>query len=152
SSDYQYVEAPSVELYNLSSDPGEAKNLAPQQTAVTAVMKDKLQSLISRFPPPERTATNAGLSPDAAEKLHALGYVAFRSAASSSSSNENLADPKDKLWEFNAILKAGDAFELGRFADGQALLQLVRDKDPNMYLVPFMLGESYLRRGDWQQA
>ena len=63
-----------------------------------------------------------------------------------------MPDPKTKLWEFNAILKAADTFKTGASEDGEAALAKVRESDPKMYIVPFMLGENALRRQDWQRA
>jgi superkiller protein 3 len=63
-----------------------------------------------------------------------------------------LPDPKSKLWEFNAILDAGDAFHAGDFPTGEALLARVQEKDPQMSAVPYMLGEAALRQQKWDQA
>ena len=63
-----------------------------------------------------------------------------------------LPDPKSKLWEFNAILEAGDAFHSGDFHSGGSLLAQVQKKDPQMYIVPFMLGEAATRRQKWDEA
>jgi Flp pilus assembly protein TadD len=63
-----------------------------------------------------------------------------------------LADPKDKLWEFNAILKAGDAFQRREDDQAEALLTEVQQKDPQIYVIPFMLGEAALRRQNWERA
>ncbi len=116
---YHYIEAPVPELYDVVADPPEKNNLASQQTATVAVLKDKLQALLRRnpFKPQENTAV--GLSPDALEKLRALGYVAYRSPVSPEALAAGLPDPKSKLWEFNAILKAGDAFRAGDFPAGE---------------------------------
>ena len=134
------------------ADPPEKNNLASQQTATVAVLKDKLQSLLRQNPfKPQETGTS-GLSPDALEKLRALGYVAYRSPVSPEALAAGLPDPKNKLWEFNAILEAADAFQGGDFDRGKTLLAKVREKDPAMYVVPFMLGENALRRQDWDEA
>jgi tetratricopeptide (TPR) repeat protein len=66
--------------------------------------------------------------------------------------NKGLADPKDKLWEFNAILKAGDAFQHREDDQAETLLTEVQQKDPQIYVIPFMLGEAALRRQNWQRA
>ncbi len=107
------------ELYDVVADPQEKNNLASQQTATVAVLKDKLQALLRRnpFKPQENAAS--GLSPDALEKLRALGYVAYRSPVSPEALAAGLPDPKNKFWEFNAILKAGDAFRAGDFPAGE---------------------------------
>src|SRR6266851_2702442 len=92
------------------------------------------------------------LSPDAQEKLRALGYFGFRAAVSPESLKQGLADPKDKLWEFNSILKAQDAFQRKEDDRAEALLTEVQQKDPQIYVIPFLLGESALRRQDWERA
>jgi Tfp pilus assembly protein PilF len=63
-----------------------------------------------------------------------------------------LADPKDKLWEFNSILKAGDAFRVSDFSTGEQLLLQVRSKDPQVSAIPYMLGEAALRQHNWDAA
>ena len=149
---YHYIEAPVPELYDVLADPQEKNNLAPEQTATVAVLEDKLQSLLRRNPFKPAEGGGAGLSPDALEKLRALGYVAYRSPVSPEALAAGLPDPKSKLWEFNAILEAGDAFHAGDFSAGAALLARVQEKDPQMYIVPFMLGEGAAREQKWGEA
>jgi choline-sulfatase len=149
---YHYIEAPVPELYDVMADPQEKNNLASQQAATVAVLKDKLQALLRRdpFTPQENAAV--GVSPDALEKLRALGYVAYRSPVSPEALAAGLPDPKNKLWEFNAILEAGDAFRAGDFPAGETLLSQVEEKDPQMYAVPFMRGEAAARQQKWKDA
>ena len=113
---YHYIEAPEPELYDLTADPGEKNNLARQQTATVAVLEDKLQTLLRQNPYKPAENGTSGLSPDALEKLRALGYVAYRSPVSPEALAAGLPDPKSKLWEFNAILEAGDAFHADDYA------------------------------------
>ena len=63
-----------------------------------------------------------------------------------------MADPKSKLWEFNSILEAEDALRVGDAAKGKSLLLAVREKDPAMYIVPFVLGEAALKQAKWDEA
>ncbi|MGH9501906.1 MAG: sulfatase-like hydrolase/transferase [Terriglobales bacterium] len=149
---YHYIEAPIPELYDVTVDPQEKNNLAPQQTATVAVLQEKLQSLLRRDPFKPTENKDSTLSPDALEKLRALGYVAYRSPVSPEALAAGLPDPKSKLWEFNAILQAGDAFQAGDFHSGDTLLAEVQEKDPRLYIVYFMRGETAARRGDWTEA
>jgi choline-sulfatase len=149
---YHYIEAPTPELYDVVADPQEKNNLAPQQIATVAVLEDKLQSLLRQNPFQPAQSGNSGLSPDAMEKLRALGYVAYRSPVSPEALSAGLPDPKDKLWEFNAILEAGDTFRSGDFPAGQALLARVEQNDPQMYVVPFIRGEAAARQQKWEEA
>jgi tetratricopeptide (TPR) repeat protein len=149
---YHYIEAPTPELYDVVADPREENNIAAKQTATVAVLAHRLQELLQRnpFKPVENAAS--GVSPDALEKLRALGYVAYRSPISPEALAAGLPDPKTRLWELNAILEAGDAFHSGNFPAGEALLAKVRESDPKLYIVPFMLGESALRQKNWAEG
>jgi arylsulfatase A-like enzyme/tetratricopeptide (TPR) repeat protein len=149
---YHYIDAPEPELYDLSSDPAEKTNVIASQSATAAVLKEKLHSLMQHNPykPPE--GGNSNLSPDALEKLRALGYVAYHSPVSPEALAAGLPDPKSKLEAFNSILAAEDAFHASDFDKGQQLLAKVREQDPKMYLVPFMLGEAANARKDWEEA
>jgi choline-sulfatase len=149
---YHYIEAPTPELYDVVADPQEKNNLASQQAATVAVLEDKLQALLRQNPFKAGESGTSGLSPDALEKLRALGYVAYRSPVSAEALAAGLPDPKSKLREFNAILEAGDAFRSGDFQAGETLLAQVQEKNPQMYIIPFMLGEAATRQQKWEEA
>jgi len=149
---FHFIEAPRPELYDLTSDPGETKNIASEQPAVVAVLREKLQTLLARDPFREQAAGKGNMSPEAQDKLRALGYFGFRAAVSPESLRQGLADPKDKIEEFNAILKAEDAFQQKRDDDAEALLRKVQEQDAKIYVIPFLLGESDLRRENWEKA
>lgn len=149
---YEYIEAPKPELYDLQADPGETHNIAVNRTAVATVMKEALASRLAKKTTASSSATSAQLSPDAIEKLRALGYMAFKSPVSTAALNSGLSDPKDKIAEFNAILEAADDFQAAKFQEGAALLKSVEEKDPEMYLIPFMVGEAETRQEQWAEA
>jgi choline-sulfatase len=151
--DLHFVEAPNPELYDLRIDPKEKQNRVAERTAAASVMKDKL----AQMKPEPSLNQNQGtprraLDSEAAEKLRALGYMAYRSSAAAAALKSELVDPKDKIDEFNAILAGTDAIKIGDFEKGETLLNAVLQKDPTMYLVPFMLGEAALRQRQWQRA
>jgi len=81
-----------------------------------------------------------------------LGYVAYHSPVSPEALAAGLPDPKTKLEEFNSILSAEDSFHANDFEKGEQLLTKVREQDPKMYIVPFMLGEAGLAKKDWPEA
>jgi tetratricopeptide (TPR) repeat protein len=148
---YHYIEAPAPELYDLSTDPGEKNNIFSQQTATVSDLKDKLQKLLAEKPF-HPTTGGSGVSPDAQQKLQALGYVSFRSPVSKDALSKDLPDPKTKITEFNTILRAEDAFHAGDNEAGRKLLSEITASDPGMYIVPFLLGEASLREQKWPEA
>jgi arylsulfatase A-like enzyme/Tfp pilus assembly protein PilF len=148
---YQYIDAPKQELYNLRGDPAETKNAANDSPAVTSAFKATLDERASKFAARAETG-GSQLSADAAEKLRALGYVASKAPISEEALKRGLADPKDKLPTFNAILSATDALEAGEYDQVTELLARVRESDPEMYLAPFLLGQSAARQEHWTDA
>jgi arylsulfatase A-like enzyme/Tfp pilus assembly protein PilF len=149
---YHYIEAPVPELYDLEADPAETNNLASQQSATVAVLKDKLRSLLKINPFTPDASKSPALSPDTAEKLRALGYVAYRSPVSAEALAAGLPDPKSKVQQFNSILKAQDAFRAQDFETGQQLLSKVLEQAPQISSVPFMLGQAALHQKKWDEA
>ena len=149
---FHFIEAPKPELYDLETDPGETRNIASEQPATVAVLREKMQVLLAHNPFTRQNAGAGNLSPDAQEKLRALGYFGFRAAVSPESLKNGLADPKDKLWEFNSILRAQDAFERKDDDQAENLLAEVQQKDPQIYVIPFLLGESALRQQNWEKT
>ncbi|MGC1788606.1 MAG: sulfatase-like hydrolase/transferase [Terriglobales bacterium] len=149
---FHFIEAPKPELYDLEADPGETHNIAAEQPATVAVFQEKLRTLLADNPFTRQAGSAGNLSPDAQDKLRALGYFGFRGPVSAESLKQGLADPKDKLWEFNAFLKATDDFQRHEDDQAEALLHEVQQKDPRIYVIPFMLGESYLRQQNWDVA
>jgi choline-sulfatase len=149
---YHYIDAPKPELYDLAADPGEKNNLAAQQPATMEVLKSKLQALMRDRPFTPDAKAGASLPPETAEKLRALGYVAYHSPVTAETLAGNLPDPKDKIEEFQTILQAEDALHAGDFAAGEAQLQKIQEKDPKLYIVPFYLGESALAQQKYADA
>ena len=148
---YEYVSAPHRELYNHQEDPQQSRNLVATQPAVVAALAKKLQDLISRYPAAD-IPSGSGPSEDVAEKLRALGYVSSRSPVPVEAIAKGLPDPKDKVNEMNLILRATDALEAGRTAEGRQLLEQARESDPGLYLIPFLMGQAALRERDWHAA
>ena len=153
---YHYIDAPQAELYDEIADPGENNNLASQQPAIVAVLKEKLRLRLKNNPFATQAKGAGGLDEDILKKLRALGYFGYRSAVyrsgSTSGLDSGLPDPKERLWEFNATLDASEAFGEQDFQKGESLLNQVREKDPQQYIIPFMLGEVALRQRLWEQA
>jgi arylsulfatase A-like enzyme/Flp pilus assembly protein TadD len=149
---FHFIDAPSAELYDVVADPDEKSNLAPLQGATVAVLRQKLQAILLRESHQPAPGAPSALSPEAQEKLRALGYFAYRSPVPQATLLEGLADPKTKLSEFNALLEAQDAVHAGDYTRGRSLLNAIREKDPRMYIVPFYLGAAALEQKEWEEA
>lgn len=147
---YQFIEAPKAELYDLGADPQQRVNLAAKDEKTVGALRQQLEGLAQRYAAKRSAAPGEPADAQAAEKLRSLGYVAYRAPAPKP--GEKLSDPKDKLREFNAILKATDAFSAGDLARGRVMLRVLQKTEPNLYLIPFLLGEGASREGKWVEA
>ena len=146
---YHYIEAPRPELYLRDGDPAETRNLMDEQSAVAGVLRAQLQQ---RWKPYESVAPSHSLDDAATAKLRALGYFAYQAPVSEATLRHPLADPKDKLDEFNSILRASDLIAAGHYSQAEALLGQIRRHDSSLYVVPFMQGELALRQQQAPQA
>jgi choline-sulfatase len=149
---YQFIEAPKPELYDLRNDPAEKQNLIADQPAVGSVMDQELKNLVLRYAPHDSPTGGSQLDAEAVEKLRALGYMAYRSPVSAEALAAGLSDPKDKILDFNTLLDGIDAGKLGDLDGERRRLIQVQETNPNMYLIPFLLGETELKAANWKAA
>jgi arylsulfatase A-like enzyme/tetratricopeptide (TPR) repeat protein len=118
---WKYIEAPRAELYRILDDPGEVRNLAPEQASEVSKIRSRLamhdrQAGVAPVQP--------ALDPEAAARLAALGYVGGGPAAGGTVSG---ADPKDKIREVQAYQRdMRDAMRLFNARDVDGALHLFR--------------------------
>ena len=148
---FHFIEAPWPEIYDLSADPDEKRNLLDQRRAEAEALRAQLADFERRYSAPMAAAKGPPLSPDTLEKLKSLGYVAY-SAPTPVAASSPLPDPKDRLKTFRAILRATDLASLGRVEESNALLMSAQAEEPKLYIVPFMLAENATRARRWDEA
>ena len=130
---YRYVRAPRPELFDLTSDKAELRNLAAERASVAAAMNLWLE---------QRGAGGAASAPeevprDVREKLQALGYVGSGGPRVVSGA---LPDPKDHIQAYEDF-KTGLSLRLaGRREEAVAQLRKVVRANPDMRDAWEMLG------------
>jgi predicted Zn-dependent protease len=147
---YLYIRAPERELYNQSTDPEGAHNLAPSAKAVA----DTLNAQLDAF----RSKTSQSLielaKPDAeqTQKLQALGYVG--SDASTSPDDDKLGgvDPKKKVEVSNLLHDAMFDVEDARYQEAVPLLKRVLAEEPNMPVANMQYGMAQARLKNYAEA
>ena len=95
---FKFIEAPRPELYDLESDPGEARNLYEAQPATTA----KLLALLRTYGPAELPAAPA-LDEASRDRLSALGYVSPSRSSAPPGPPAIWPDPKDMIGVYNDL-------------------------------------------------
>ena len=123
--DRKFIEAPREELYNLAADPGEEINLADAQPARAGQLQDRLVDMVERS---EAGAIDGGatMDPDRVAALRSLGYLGVGGA----SDNDDLADPKDKIEVYAAMMAALGEWQAGETEEALRIIDEQIAADP----------------------
>jgi len=143
---FKYIEAPKPELYDLSADPGETKNLYDQQRSKATSMRAQMAAVRSGS---SGTSANKSPSAEASAKLRSLGYL---SGSGKASGPEPRIDPKDRIGDFERYVNALTVGSAGKLAESDSVLQSLADKLPDVSEIRFSLGLNQQRQGDWARA
>jgi arylsulfatase A-like enzyme/Flp pilus assembly protein TadD len=146
---YLFIQAPQQELYDVTTDPGATKNLAPSNRAMTARLAKMQEDFVTRVrgnaPEPAQGSTDERT----AEKLRSLGYVASGPANTTASSG---IDPKGRIQVANDLHDANLIIEDGHPERVIPLLERVVASDPQIQTAQFFLGVAYSRQRDYAKA
>ena len=149
---FHYIEAPRPEIYDVTTDPDEKRNLYEQRHAESEALRSQLRDFQRRYKATSDRVEGPPLAPETLEKLKSLGYLAYSAPAAAAAATGALPDPKDRLKTFRSILRATDLASGGRLDESNALLKTVAIEEPRLYLVPFMLAENAARARRWAEA
>jgi arylsulfatase A-like enzyme/Tfp pilus assembly protein PilF len=151
---YHFIDAPRPELYDLSSDPRELKNLYSTQRAVANELRKRLGTLIARLTPAagDKMAESTGLDPALMERLKSLGYVAVSGGGDDVLNDRRLADPKDRIQVYELVSDALDDSQHGRYVESIQKLDQARRIEKDSLPIHYLLALNYYRQNDFQRA
>ncbi|MBI3492199.1 MAG: sulfatase-like hydrolase/transferase [Acidobacteria bacterium] len=144
---YSYIRAPRDELYDLQQDAGERRNVASERESTRVAMRNALEHLTSGA----AIDAPSDVSPDARERLRALGYVGMAPHATGSSATA-LPDPKDKVQVLERYRAAIALVRRGKFDDALSNFQGIVKDNPMMADVWSEIGGLTLRLGRPREA
>ena len=147
---YLYIQAPERELYNQTSDPAEANNLAPKATAVADTLASQLRDF--RGKTAQSLVELAKPDPEQLQKLQALGYVASDSSSESDNKNLTGVDPKSKIEISNLLHDAMFDVEDARYQEAIPLLERVLAQAPDMPVANMQYGMAQARLKNYDKA
>jgi choline-sulfatase len=117
----KYIDAPRPELYDLSADPGETRDLAASRAADVERLRAALAAARGNA-----RSSQASADPAVAERLRALGYVGTGAAAPAGPAE----DPKDALALWQRFEEATWASARGQHAEATAALRRLLAERP----------------------
>jgi arylsulfatase A-like enzyme/Flp pilus assembly protein TadD len=142
---HKLVMAPRPELYDLSKDPGETKNLIDELPDVARALGRELETMVASPAVPQ------SVDRETLEKLKALGY-----AGSTVPSAGELPDPKDRLEVYRVL--NDPAIQSLRLEDGAAFEKALSDlkdvltREPRIPRTYALYGELLLQAGRAKEA
>lgn len=139
---WQYIEAPTPELYSIVNDPKQKSSVLAANRRVYAALRDEL----AKF---DRTlAAPSNISAEEAAKLSALGYL----GGGTVSTDGDLPDPKDRIGDMNAFLEAGTLVQTGRPQEAAEMLEDVLERNPTFVDAWTVLGKAREESGELEKA
>ncbi len=144
---WKFIEAPTLELYDLASDPAETVNLAAREPDRAARMRRALYVLLAT----ESKAAAAGPDRETLQKLAALGYVG---GGGTQGAEDPLSrpDPKAMIGVFNHLREANTALESGRVDDAVRVAASALATDPGNAFAMLILGKAERAHGRYREA
>jgi tetratricopeptide (TPR) repeat protein len=124
--DFHYIEGPAPELYRLSDDPAEHRNLLADEPRVAAA----LRSAIARVA--EEPAAPALEDTETRRRLEALGYLSAPARKTAGTVAEPLLDPKAQLPALRALEEARRRFSSGDLDSARRSLEGLVEAQPAM--------------------
>jgi tetratricopeptide (TPR) repeat protein len=130
---HKYVDLPLAELYNLPADPLEKANILKENRRMTT----KVRQLLAAAAPNANAPADRNISPDEAQKLMSLGYLAGTAAAKKTYTVDD--DPK-KLVDFYARMnQAVSLYQHGEWDQSiEVATKLLKDR-PEMTMAKDLL-------------
>ena len=119
--EWQYIDAPKPELYDLAADPGQKTNLVAEKAGPIRAMKAEVEKRKSAFVAP------AAVDEEHAKKLASLGYLSMTSAPTGT-----LPDPKDEIATLAMLKKGLGLAKAGRLPESVAALEELLARNPRI--------------------
>ncbi len=136
----KYIRAPTPELYDLSSDPGELHNLANEKPDELLSLERKLADLMATtLKGPTFVVKQGMLDEENIRKLESLGYAG--KSMDQLDSNENRRDPKEMVRVLLLTYKARELLDQGEVLPAAKILNKLANVDPANHHVRALLDE-----------
>jgi arylsulfatase A-like enzyme len=127
----KYVQASSIELYDLAADRGETNDVAHERAQACAAARAALARVLAR--PPIAASAPQQRSTELLARIEALGYAS--AGAARPEFPDPLAacarpSPHQRAATFESFLRAAALRAAGRYDEALALLQPIAERDP----------------------
>ena len=143
---HKYISLPEPELYDLESDPAEARNLHGAESGLVAQLAALLPEE-SEWPP-----VAGAVSEEERRALESLGYLGSAGGAALPDTYGPDDDPKRLVDLDRAIQAYSEAFQAGRFGEAERHARRAIERRPGMGLGYRILAQSLLEQDKVDEA
>ncbi len=147
---WKFIDAPKPELYDLSSDPHETRNLYSEKRDIVEKLRDYLAEVIEKYSSKEELKFQ-NLDQETLEKLAALGYIGSFVEEKGIEIRE-LSDPKDKIELFNLLISCKEDTLSGNYHNAIEKIEKILKEEPQIPDAHFSLGNVYWKMGEYEKA
>ncbi|HEY0141236.1 MAG TPA: sulfatase-like hydrolase/transferase [Thermoanaerobaculia bacterium] len=138
---HHFIEAPRAELFDVTSDPREQRDLASTERRTAARFRELLQ------PYGDLAAPVTNIDPEEAAKLAALGYL-----GSATTATGPLPDPKERIGDLRAVREAAHSATRGEVLAAIASLKSVVARSPHFTDAWVLLAQQQEQAGEYGDA
>jgi choline-sulfatase len=142
---YKYIDAPNPEMYDLSSDPLETRNLYSTEQPRAMDIRKRIKALVATAPADKMRAP----APETVDALRSLGYL---SGTPSARHTESPIDPKDRIGDFELYSHALALASAGQLLESNSLLQKLGNRLPDVADIRVSLGLNQQRSSHYAEA
>lgn len=145
---FKYIGAPQPELYDLTSDAGEAHNIEASRPDEAGRLKRMLGAITRSS---VKAQIRGGSDPLIAEQLRSLGYVGY-SPTAAGAEDATLPDPKSKILVYTLTMDALELSEQGKLEAALRAIERAERLDRGAAQVEFVKGTILGNSGRYRQA
>ena len=139
---HHYIDAPRAELYDMTRDPREKKNVIGDERRVASRMRQDLAAFGAAVTAP------SAIDPEEAKKLAALGYLSSPASAATGP----LPDPKDRIGEIGAMVRATTLLRNRQWDAAASAFRTIVEQNPRLSDAWNQLGTALESAGRYEEA
>jgi arylsulfatase A-like enzyme len=144
---WKYIHKQNPELYDVSSDPGETRNLIGENPDVAAALLARLEELLSH-PKHEAANDHREITPERAAELRALGYAFAGEGTPIGEEIESIRlrgdDPVERIADIDVMSMAGGFKNAGSHEEALAYIADLYQREPGNVFVQGIVLDSLL--------
>ena len=144
----KWIQAPHPELYDLRGDPGELRNLYPEEPAAARPLEGALEAVVTDSKGRALTAPTREIDRETEDMLRALGYL----APPEERAEMGGMDPKDGMALYAKLQSARERAQEGNWDGAATLLTEVLATAPENVTAHNLMALADIRRGDYDGA